>query len=84
MRTSRPEPLPQSARALADGILISCPICAKPLGPRQKTCSGKCRPEGSRRMREQAQAERDAKVRLLLKGALALLGDYRDALDRVE
>jgi predicted nucleic acid-binding Zn ribbon protein len=84
MPKPQPEASPQSARSLSDGILISCPVCAKPLGPRQKACSGKCRAEWSRLKREQAQAERDAKVRLLLREALALLGDYSDALDRVE
>jgi hypothetical protein len=42
---------------------------------KQTVCSGKCRIMRSRQKREAKQADRDAKVRLLLTEALGLLED---------
>ncbi len=47
----------------------SCPICGLPLTGNQTVCSAKCRMERSRRKQAAKLAERDAKVRLLLRTA---------------
>ena len=71
--------MPQSSPDLTAGsvrtpsVLPSCPMCGTPLTGRQTVCSAPCRMARSRQRREQVQAERDAKVRLLLTEALGLL-----------
>ena len=68
-----PEVTPDSVRT--PSMLPSRPMCGTPLQRRQTVCSAKCRIARSRQRREQVQAERDAKVRLLLTEALRLLED---------
>ena len=69
-----------SARALVGGVpanardLSCCPICGKPLRPRQRVCSGRCRAELSRRRSAEARQARDEQVRALLLAALTLMG----------
>jgi len=70
---------PEAARALVEGSPVNagerlCPICGKPLRPRQRVCSGRCRAELSRRRQAQARQARDEQVRALLLAALALMG----------
>ncbi len=80
--TGTPSPAqvpPETARALVEGSLAgsgerTCPICDKPLRPRQQVCSGRCRAELSRRRQAQARQARDEQVRALLLAALALMG----------
>lgn len=55
-----------------------CPLCGTPLQGRQTVCSAKCRIARSRQTREAKRDERDAKVRLLLKEALALLDHEKE------
>ena len=70
---------PEAARALVEGSPANagerlCPICGKPLRPRQRVCSGGCRAELSRRRQALARQARDEQVRALLLAALALIG----------
>jgi predicted nucleic acid-binding Zn ribbon protein len=51
-------------------MILSCPICGKPLQGRQTVCSAKCRVARSRQRREARQHERDSQVRLLLTTAI--------------
>ncbi len=74
-----PQVSPGSARALVEGSPANgggrlCPICGKPLRPRQRVCSGRCRAELSRRGQAEARQARDEQVRALLLAALALMG----------
>ena len=67
----------EAARALVEGSPAgsgerTCPICDKPLRPRQRVCSGRCRAELSRQA--EARQARDEQVRALLLAALALMG----------
>jgi predicted nucleic acid-binding Zn ribbon protein len=69
----------EAARALVEGSPAgsserTCPICGKPLRPRQRVCSGRCRAELSRRRQAEARQARDEQVRALLLAALALMG----------
>ena len=73
MPHSPPDLSPRSVRTLP--VVPSCPICGGPLTGKQTVCSGRCRIERSRRRREEAMTERDAKVRLLLREALDLLAE---------
>ena len=69
--TSIDNDCPESVRTLHGRC--SCPVCGSPLKDNQTVCSGRCRIERSRRRREKATIERDAKVRMLLDEALRLL-----------
>lgn len=74
-----PQVSPGSARAPvegspADGGGRFCPICGKPLRPRHRVCSGRCRAELSRRRQAEARQARDEEVQVLLQAALALMG----------
>jgi predicted nucleic acid-binding Zn ribbon protein len=73
MPQTRPDYRPESVATLP--VVASCPICGVPLQGRQTVCSAKCRIQRSMAMRAAKRDERDAKVRLLLGEALALL-DY--------
>lgn len=74
-----PQVSPGSARALVEGSPANaggrfCPICGKPLTPRQRVCSGRCRAELSRRRQAQLRHARDQQIRDLLVAALDLMG----------
>ncbi len=62
-----------------EGVLDSppvrrCPVCGKPLRPRQTSaCSGPCRAALSRRRRAEGQSEKDRRVRELLEAALRVV-----------
>jgi predicted nucleic acid-binding Zn ribbon protein len=71
MPQSKPEVTPDSVCTLP--VVPSCPICGHPLQRRQTVCSAKCRISRSRQRREAKLLARDARVRLLLTEALALL-----------
>jgi len=71
MPHSTPNVSPGSVRTPL--VILSCPMCGQPLQGKQTVCSAKCRIKRSRQRRGQALAERDSKVRLLLKDALQLL-----------
>lgn len=74
MPTPPPDLTPSSVATPLSGLPVYCPICAKvPLAGKQTVCSPKCRIQRSMRRRMARQAERDAKVRLLLGEALTLL-----------
>ncbi len=69
----------EAARALVEGSPANaggrlCPICDKPLRPRQRVCSGRCRAELSRRRQAQLRHARDQQIRELLVAALDLMG----------
>ena len=69
----------EAARAPVEGSPAGgggrfCPICGKPLRPRQRVCSGRCRAELSRRRQAEARQARDEEVRALLLAALGLMG----------
>lgn len=75
---STPEHRPQTVITVSSASATACLGCQKPFQPRrpnQRYCSTPCRAVAFQRRRDQAQAERDAKVRLHLKEALALLED---------
>ena len=74
MPTSTPDRCPGSVATPPSGLPVYCPICGKvPLQGKQRVCSAKCRIQKSMQTRAAKQAERDAKIRLLLKDALTLL-----------
>jgi predicted nucleic acid-binding Zn ribbon protein len=73
MPHSTPEHSPSSVRTLS--IVVSCPICGRPLQGRQTVCSAKCRIARSRQKHDAKRRDTDAKVRLLLTEALGLLRD---------
>jgi predicted nucleic acid-binding Zn ribbon protein len=71
--------LPEAARALVGGSLVDsgdrrCPVCQKPLRPRQRACSGRCRAEISRQRKDQARQARERQIQTLLRAALDLMG----------
>ena len=68
-----PEVSPDSVRTPV--TRPSCPMCGQPLTGRQTVCSAKCRIARSRQTQAATVRERDAKVRLKLREAIALLGD---------
>ena len=64
----------ENARAPVIGSSRICPACQKPLQGRQElACSGKCRAALSRRRRQEAQAQRERRLRELLEEALRFL-----------
>jgi predicted nucleic acid-binding Zn ribbon protein len=73
----RSDVCPQSERALSEVIPDACPVCGKPLHSRQTVCSAKCRAARSRRKKESALHERDARIRLLLRTAMEALEEAR-------
>ena len=69
---------PEAARALVGGSPANaggrrCPICGKPLRPRQRVCYGRCRAELSRRRQAEVRQARDQQIRACLLAALALM-----------
>jgi predicted nucleic acid-binding Zn ribbon protein len=69
-----PEQRPTSVATLPSDVPVYCPVCETvPLHGKQTVCSPRCRIQRSMGRRAAKQAERDAKVRLLLGEALALL-----------
>lgn len=59
---------------------MTCPVCDRTFEPRRKDhrfCSAKCRLVGFQQKRASARTERDTKVRLLLREALALLAESK-------
>lgn len=79
MSTSGPNLSSGSVATPLPGLPVYCPICEKvPLQGKQLVCSAKCRIQKSMQTRAAKQAERDAKVRLLLHEALALLEPQKE------
>jgi predicted nucleic acid-binding Zn ribbon protein len=74
MPPSPPNLSPASVATPPSGVPVYCPICQTvPLQGKQTVCSPRCRIQRSMERRAAKQAERDAKVRLLLTEALGLL-----------
>lgn len=71
-----PSMRPESERALLGG----CPVCGKALTGRQRVCSAKCRAALSRQRHLEARAERDARIRLLLKTVIETATEARELL----
>lgn len=65
---------PSSVATPPSGVPVYCPICENvPLHGKQTVCSPRCRIQRSMARRAATQAERDAKIRLLLTEGLGLL-----------
>ena len=71
MPPSTPDLTPSSVRTPL--LALSCQMCGTPLQGRRTVCSATCRIARSRQKYKAKQAERDAKVRLLLREVLTLL-----------
>ena len=79
MPTPPPDLSPGSVATPGPGLPVYCPVCETvPLHGKQTVCSAKCRIQRSMATRAAKRAERDAKVRLLLKDALSLLEPERE------
>lgn len=71
-----PDHFPESVATPPGRVPVYCPVCETvPLHGKQTVCSAKCRIQRSMATRVARQAERDAKVRLLLREALGVLED---------
>ncbi len=69
-----PEQRPGHVATPPLGVPVYCPVCETvPLHGKQTVCSARCRIQRSMARRAAKQAERDAKVRLLLTEALQVL-----------
>jgi predicted nucleic acid-binding Zn ribbon protein len=77
MPDPKPTPIPDNCPGSVRTpiMVVSCPICGRPLTGNQTVCSAKCRIIRSRRKQEAKRRERDAKVRLCLQDALKLLAE---------
>jgi endogenous inhibitor of DNA gyrase (YacG/DUF329 family) len=70
-----PEPRPQSVLTLSSETLVVCPGCGKPFESRrtnQRFCSAKCRLVGYHKKQERERRDRDATIRLHLRGGARL------------
>ena len=67
---------PESERAPLGG----CPVCGRELTGRQRVCSARCRAALSRKKSLEVRAERDARIRLLLRTVIETATEARELL----
>jgi hypothetical protein len=81
--TTTPDPSPENVVTLSPGSLVPCLGCGQPFEPRrpnQTHCCAKYRTVTFRKKRSRIQAERDAKIRLLLRTAREAVDEASDLL----
>ena len=83
MSTSPPDLTPPSVATPSSGLPVYCPICQTVLlTGKQTVCSPRCRIQRSMARRAATQAERDAKVRLLLGTVIETVQEAKQLLEK--